>query len=131
MAEPFVKIRAMADSAIGVVVTEEPCRVLTGNRAIETECRVVFRVDEFPSAEIEIVDLDLDTSTDLIVSIEFPQSGFSLRDVQLGRNPRTCRIGGYSHHFRIRHTEPMQLCGALPVATANAFLYRLVRRIRG
>src|ERR1700687_3600214 len=117
--------RAIPECSAGILVDEEPCRIVFPELTIEAHSRVAFRIDEFPSAEVEITNCDLDVSQRAIVSIEFIESRLVLTGVSIDRNPRVCRIGGYSHEYRVRHTEPVQVSNGRPVASATAFIYNM------
>ena len=111
----------------GIILHDEPCKIVLPAETISAQSRVAFRIDEFPSAEVEITGCDLNVPREVTVSIKFVQSGFELSGVQLGGNPRTCRIGGYSHEHRVRYTEPISVSNGRAITAASAFIYNMGR----
>lgn len=95
-------LKPIPQAKIGVVVSEEPCRLHLGSEIIETRCRAVFRVAEFPSVEIELPHFDIDCDCEeRCVSVEFLDSGFTLNEGRLSGIPRTQRGLAYPYRYRL------------------------------
>jgi len=120
-------MRQIVEGKPGIIVKEEPCRLLLSSGVIETECRVAFRVDEFPSCEIEIPDLDSASVGQSSVSLEFPRSGIKLENLIFGGIPFSDRPQGYPYRYRLRHEEPMLATKPGVVVEMDAFIFNMSR----
>jgi hypothetical protein len=101
---PFTPI---PETTNAVIIHEEACDLQVGEFTTRTNCRVVFDISEFPSATVEIPDLDLDPNPRESVSVRFVDSGFELRNGLLDGVPLQKRPFSYPFRYRLQSTEPI------------------------
>lgn len=99
-------LRPIPETKAGVILREEACEVQAGKIVTRTECRVVFDVTDFPSASVEIPDIDVDAYLGESVSIRFIDSGYELHEGRLSGTSLDKRPSGFP--FRITSNSPNQ-----------------------
>ncbi len=112
---------------LAVVLAEDRCALDIGGDSLFADARITFRPHRFPSAQIELADLDLDVMEEKPVSLELELSGFALRDGFLSAISWPERSNASRFRHRVRQTEPMHFAKSGEVVEVEALVYNLSR----
>jgi hypothetical protein len=110
---------------LAVVLAEERCRLDIDGGSLVADARIAFRPHRFPSAQIELADLDFDVTDEKPVSLALEVSGFAMQHGFLGGIPWQVRSNASRFRHRVRQTEPMQFVKDDQVVEVEALVYNL------
>lgn len=117
----------------GVVVADEPCVLTVGDTRVSTHCRVTFRPHEFPSANLELPDLDvlstLSRSDQQRIQVELVNSRFQIHDIKAENVTATTgkRGSNYPYQYRISQSDPIRIDRDESIDYVEALIYNLSR----
>lgn len=110
-----------------MILAEERGRLFVGDAHMETRARIVFRPNQFPSAQVELADLDVQQFDETPVNLLFVESGFTLDDGRLGAVEHAAVWHSTNFRHRVCQSEPLLLVRRGSVAEVDCFLYNLSR----